>query len=121
MQKAAAAVALKIFGKVDTSKLFLSLLMFLFLLLSGDMCCAQFTTDNQWYRARIKTAYSPAHPNTVPTLENNLCVEVQYIDYGNSEWLPLSRLVWKANAVGASFFFDGISSVLITGKQTYEK
>lgn len=58
----------------------------------GDMCCAQFTTDNQWYRARIKMAYSPAHPNTVPTLENNLCVEVQYIDYGNSEWLPLSRL-----------------------------
>ena len=92
MQKAAAAAAaLKIFVKVDTSKLFLSLLMFLFLLLSGDMCCAQFTTDNQWYRARIKTAYSPAHPNTVPTLENNLCVEVQYIDYGNSEWLPLSR------------------------------
>lgn len=74
-----------------TSKLFLSILKFLFLLLSGDMCCAQFTTDNQWYRARIKTAYSPAHPNTVPTLENNLCVEVQYIDYGNSEWLPLSR------------------------------
>ena len=86
-----AAAALKIFGKVDTSKLFLSILIFLFLLLSGHMCCAQFTTDNQWYRARIKTAYSPAHPNTVPTLENNLCVEVQYIDYGNSEWLPLSR------------------------------
>jgi len=58
----------------------------------GDMCCAQFTTDNQWYRACIKTAYSPANPNVVPTLENGLCVEVQYIDYGNSEWLPLSRL-----------------------------
>ncbi|XP_015777943.1 PREDICTED: RING finger protein 17-like [Acropora digitifera] len=58
----------------------------------GDMVCAQFTTDNQWYRACVKTAYSPASPNTVPTLENGLCVEVQYIDYGNSEWLPLSRL-----------------------------
>ena len=57
----------------------------------GDMVCAQFTTDNQWYRACVKTAYSPASPNTVPTLENGLCVEVQYVDYGNSEWLPLSR------------------------------
>lgn len=58
----------------------------------GDMVCAQFTSDNQWYRACIKTAYSPASPNVLPTLENALCVEVQYIDYGNSEWLPLSRL-----------------------------
>lgn len=58
---------------------------------SGDMVCAQFTTDHQWYRACIKTAYSPSNPNVVPTLENGLCVEVQYIDYGNNEWLPLSR------------------------------
>lgn len=66
-----------------------------FFLSLGDMCCAQFTIDNQWYRACIKTAYSPAQPNVVPTLENNLCVEVQYIDYGNSEWLPLSRWIWS--------------------------
>lgn len=67
----------------------------IFFLSLGDMCCAQFTIDNQWYRACIKTAYSPAQPNVVPTLENNLCVEVQYIDYGNSEWLPLSRWIWS--------------------------
>ena len=57
----------------------------------GDVCCAQFTMDNKWYRARVVTAFSPAHPQVEPTLDNGLCVELVYIDYGNSEWLPLGR------------------------------
>ncbi|RKP40139.1 hypothetical protein BJ085DRAFT_24850 [Dimargaris cristalligena] len=45
----------------------------------GDICCAQFTIDNQWYRARIDQ------------IQNNVA-QVFYIDYGNSEALPFNRL-----------------------------
>ena len=57
------------------------------------MCCCQFTVDNQWYRARVVNVLSPSNPTRYPTLENGLCVEVTYIDYGNNEWIPVSRCV----------------------------
>ncbi|RLW02199.1 hypothetical protein DV515_00007381, partial [Chloebia gouldiae] len=47
---------------------------------AGNVCCAQFTEDNLWYRAAV-TAY--ASEDTVL---------VQYMDYGNSDSLPLTRL-----------------------------
>ncbi|NWV19715.1 TDRD1 protein, partial [Origma solitaria] len=46
----------------------------------GNVCCAQFTEDNLWYRAAV-TAY--ASEDTVL---------VDYMDYGNSDSLPLTRL-----------------------------
>ncbi|XP_039927651.1 tudor domain-containing protein 1 isoform X2 [Hirundo rustica] len=46
---------------------------------AGNVCCAQFT-DNLWYRAAV-TAY--ASEDTVL---------VDYMDYGNSDSLPLTRL-----------------------------
>jgi len=57
-----------------------------------DVVCAQFLADNHWYRARIKSVNSSQQPNVIPTWENGLPVEVHYIDYGNTECLPLSRL-----------------------------
>ncbi|CAG8450919.1 5228_t:CDS:10 [Acaulospora colombiana] len=42
---------------------------------------AQFTADNQWYRAKIKKLSS-----------DKKSAEVVYIDYGNSETIPLSRI-----------------------------
>ncbi|KAJ1921848.1 hypothetical protein IWQ60_006657 [Tieghemiomyces parasiticus] len=46
---------------------------------TGDVVSAQFTVDNQWYRARVgQVAGDTAH--------------VWYIDYGNAEELPLHRL-----------------------------
>lgn len=45
----------------------------------GDPCCAQFSEDGCWYRAVVMNS-SPKG------------VTVQYIDYGNSETLPLDKI-----------------------------
>jgi staphylococcal nuclease domain-containing protein 1 len=48
---------------------------------TGDLVSAKFTEDNQWYRARVKRASGikkEAH--------------LQFIDYGNEETLPFSRI-----------------------------
>lgn len=45
----------------------------------GDPCCAQFSEDGCWYRA-IVTNSSPKG------------VSIQYIDYGNSETLPVNKI-----------------------------
>ncbi|NXL26084.1 TDRD1 protein, partial [Setophaga kirtlandii] len=47
---------------------------------AGNVCCAQFTEDNLWYRAAV-TAYA-----------SDDTVLVDYMDYGNSDSLPLTRL-----------------------------
>nr|XP_021151157.1 tudor domain-containing protein 1 isoform X1 [Columba livia] len=47
---------------------------------AGNVCCAQFTEDNLWYRAVVTEYVS----------EDS--VLVSYIDYGNYEVLPLTRL-----------------------------
>ncbi|NXA11764.1 TDRD1 protein, partial [Sapayoa aenigma] len=47
---------------------------------AGNVCCAQFTEDNLWYRATV-TAY--ASEDTVL---------VNYMDYGNSDSIPLTKL-----------------------------
>uniref|UniRef100_A0A452QZ56 Tudor domain-containing protein 1 n=1 Tax=Ursus americanus TaxID=9643 RepID=A0A452QZ56_URSAM len=46
----------------------------------GDICCAQFSEDDQWYRASI-LAYA-----------SEQSVLVGYVDYGNFEILSLTRL-----------------------------
>ncbi|CAI2177546.1 18398_t:CDS:10 [Funneliformis geosporum] len=46
-----------------------------------DMVSAQFTGDDQWYRAKIR--------RVIPESKS---VEVIYIDYGNSEVIPLTRV-----------------------------
>ena len=43
-----------------------------------DVCCAQFSEDNQWYRAVIEE-------------NNDDNLTVRFIDYGNLETLPISR------------------------------
>uniref|UniRef100_A0A6B2EL05 Staphylococcal nuclease domain-containing protein 1 n=1 Tax=Phlebotomus kandelakii TaxID=1109342 RepID=A0A6B2EL05_9DIPT len=45
----------------------------------GDLCAAKFTEDNDWYRARVERVTKTS-------------VSVTYIDYGNKEMLPPSRL-----------------------------
>jgi staphylococcal nuclease domain-containing protein 1 len=48
---------------------------------AGDFVAAKFTEDNQWYRARIRSNDRAAKQ-----------AEIVYIDYGNSEKMPWSRL-----------------------------
>lgn len=45
----------------------------------GDICAAKFTVDNEWYRAKIEKVQGGK-------------ATVQYIDYGNKETLPTTRL-----------------------------
>ena len=56
----------------------------------GDYCSAQFSQDKQWYRAKI-----------IRSAEKG-CVHVLYIDYGNSEVLPSSRLRNLPSSFGIS-------------------
>ena len=46
----------------------------------GMLCCAQFTEDNKWYRGKISG------------VKKGGMVEVHFVDYGNYELLPLSRV-----------------------------
>ena len=48
---------------------------------TGDYVAAKFTEDGQWYRARIRSNDRTAKE-----------AEVVYVDYGNSEKIPWSRL-----------------------------
>ena len=45
----------------------------------GEACCAKFSEDDGWYRA-------------VVTKVNGKTIGLRYIDYGNSEELPLARV-----------------------------
>ena len=54
---------------------------------AGEMCSAQYTRDDRWYRALVAKAF--------PT---NSTALVFYVDYGNSEVVPLDR--WVAFWVG---------------------
>ena len=47
---------------------------------AGSPCCGQFTEDNVWYRAVVR--------GTEPGGKAKVC----YVDYGNQETLPLSRV-----------------------------
>lgn len=47
----------------------------------GEMCCAKFSQDGRWYRGLVVSVYLTT--NTVL---------IFYIDYGNSEIVPLQRL-----------------------------
>nr|XP_033799039.1 tudor domain-containing protein 1 isoform X2 [Geotrypetes seraphini] len=47
---------------------------------TGEACCAKFTGDNHWYRAVV-----------LDNLES--AVKVVYVDYGNVENLPFSRIL----------------------------
>ena len=57
----------------------------------GDLVCAQYSKDQYWYRARvIGQQQRPSAPKSqVQPLPH---VEVCFIDYGNTELVPLNRL-----------------------------
>lgn len=51
---------------------------------AGDLVLAEFSRDHNWYRARVRKLVDA---------EKETRAEVFYIDYGNSEVLPLSKSV----------------------------
>ncbi|KAK3725724.1 hypothetical protein QZH41_018912, partial [Actinostola sp. cb2023] len=50
---------------------------------SGMHCCAKFSLDGSWYRGRILECVQG---------KDTQSVKVFYLDFGNSEWLPHTRL-----------------------------
>lgn len=46
----------------------------------GDLCAAKFTEDNEWYRAKVEK------------IEKGGNVSILYVDYGNRELVPTTRL-----------------------------
>lgn len=46
----------------------------------GDLCAAKFSEDNEWYRARVEK------------VERGGNVSILYVDYGNRETVPTTRL-----------------------------
>ena len=56
--------------------------------ISGEMCRARFSVDDRWYRGLIVTSF-PADEMAI----------VLYIDYGNSEAIPLTRYVAVVSAL----------------------
>ncbi|KAF9104700.1 hypothetical protein BGX27_009982 [Mortierella sp. AM989] len=48
---------------------------------TNEIVSAKFTEDNQWYRAKV-----------IRNVAESKSVEVVYVDYGNSETIPLSRV-----------------------------
>lgn len=51
----------------------------------GLLCAARYTNNNAWYRAVVTETSGLSK------------ITVQYVDYGNSETLPLERLKWLSN------------------------
>ena len=83
----------------------------------GDSCCAMFTEDDGWYRAVI-------------TKVSGNTVQVKYLDYGNIEELPVSRIKrlspcfaemnvqgFQASLVGAVSVSDDEVRAAIDGKE----
>ena len=45
----------------------------------GDLCACQYMVDMLWYRAKVEA-------------DNNGGFDIRYVDYGNTETVPMSRL-----------------------------
>ena len=66
----------------------------------GDMCCGQYTADDVWYRAEVQEVCNDGN------------ISVHFVDYGNDELLPSTRVkklleqfqVLPAQAVNCSLF-----------------
>lgn len=57
--------------------------------LAGELVAAHYDLDARWYRARIiHLATDPKLPDRPPP---NTHARVEYIDFGNFEWVSLSR------------------------------
>ncbi|KAJ9579969.1 hypothetical protein L9F63_004352, partial [Diploptera punctata] len=54
--------------------------------LTNGLYIVQFYQDKKWYRARVRSI----HPSTDPKSED--MADILYVDYGNAEVVPLSRL-----------------------------
>ncbi|XP_078617663.1 RING finger protein 17-like isoform X1 [Branchiostoma floridae x Branchiostoma japonicum] len=60
----------------------------------GDLCLAQYSFDHKWYRGRIRTISGGISDDSSDggTDKKEPTVEVAYVDYGNSELVPVRRL-----------------------------
>ena len=54
---------------------------------SGMLCCARYTKDDEWYRAKVRSV------NAADDGASNQVVSagVFFVDYGTTETLPIDR------------------------------
>ena len=57
---------------------------------TGRIYSGQFTEDDQWYRVKVDALSVDPPSGISPPLGSS--VLVTYLDFGNSEWLPASRM-----------------------------
>ena len=54
---------------------------------SGDLVLARYTLDENWYRGRVMSVVTDDESSSQEK------AEVFYVDYGNTELMPIDRLV----------------------------
>ena len=59
----------------------------------GDYCCAKFTTDNMWCRAKVLDVKVTPSGEGEEALDTELSANIYvcYLDYGNSEWVTMDN------------------------------
>ena len=69
------------------------------MLVVGMACCARYSADDDWYRAKVKSVATKNGDGTGETVG----AEVLFVDYGTSEAVPIDRYNPLPSSIGTKF------------------